>query len=241
MWVLVVMYVLLIPCSVLFIHTKHKMGSTAPLAVALKAASTIIIVFAAIVGIAQIRVPLHIFALLVTGGLVFGLVGDVVICQTEPGGFLSGMIYFALGHLCYIGAFLRISTHVLWAVPVFLVIYGIFLTVVIRLAKKFANMLVPTAIYGAIIATMVSLSTTVPFSVPRGYILSAAALLFMVSDGLLAYNTFVSAQDTNEKSFLQHCYTAFHQMADTRRLLDWISLGCYFAAQSLFAVSIFCL
>ena len=241
MWVLVVMYVLLIPCMVLFIHTKHKMGSTAPLAVALKAASIIIIVLAAIVGVTGIRESMHIFAIFVAGGLVLGLVGDVVICQTEPGGFLSGMIYFALGHLCYIGAFLRISTHAIWAVPVFLVIYGIFLTVVIRLAKKFANMLVPTAIYGATIATMVSLSTTVPFSVPRGYILLAAAMLFMVSDGLLAYNTFVSAQDTNEKSFLRHCYTAFHQMGDTRRLIDWISLCCYFAAQSLFAVSIFCL
>lgn len=222
MWILGVMYVLLIPCAILFIHTKHKIKGSAPLTVALKAASTTIIVLAAIVGVAWIREPMQIYAILVAGGLVLGLVGDIVICQPEPGGFLSGMIYFALGHLCYIGAFLRISTHILWAVPAFLVIYGIFLTVLIRLAKKIGNLLVPTAIYGAIIATMVSMSVTIPFSVPQGYILLAAALLFAVSDGLLAYNTFIKIQTTNHT-------------------LDWISLCCYFAGQSLFAVSIFCL
>lgn len=241
MRVLVVMYALLFPCAVLYIHTKHIRGSSAPLTVALKAASTTIIVLAAIVGIAQARESMRVFALLVAGGLVFGLVGDVVICQKETGGFLSGMIYFAMGHLCYIGAFLGISTHVIWAVPVFLVIYGIFLTVVTRLAKKFANMFVPTAVYGAVIASMVSLSASIPFSVPKGYILLAAAVLFMISDGLLAYNILVSARETDEISFLRHCYMVFHETGDTGYLLDWISLGCYFAAQSLFAVSIFCL
>lgn len=241
MWVLAVMYVLLLPCCVIYIHTKHSKGGSVPLTVALKAACTTIIVFAAVVGATQVYESWHVFALLVVGGLVFGLVGDVVICQKEPGGFLSGMIYFALGHLCYIGAFLKTSTHTIWAVPVFLVIYGIFLSVAIRLAKKFANMLIPTAVYGAVIAAMVSLSATMPFSVSRGYILTVAAVLFMISDGLLAYNTFVSAKETNETSFLQHCFTVYHQMGDTGYLRDWISLGCYFAAQSLFAVSIFCL
>lgn len=241
MWVLVIMYVLLTPCTVVYIHTKHRLGGSAPLTVGLKAACTTIIVLAAVVGLAEIRAPMHIYAILVTGGLVLGLVGDVVICQPEPGGFLSGMIYFALGHLCYIGAFLRTSTHPLWALPVFLVIYGIFLAAVIRLAKKFANMLIPTAIYGAIITTMLSLSATVPFSIPRGYILSVAALLFAVSDGLLAYNTYAGTNNINEVSFLRHCCAVFHQMHNTSRLLDWICLCCYFAGQSLFAVSIFCL
>lgn len=241
MWVLVIMYVLLIPCTVVYIHTKHQRGGSAPLTVGLKAACTTIIVLAAVVGLAGSPESMHIFAILVTGGLVFGLVGDVVICQPEPGGFLSGMIYFALGHLCYIGAFLRISTHILWALPVFLVIFGIFLTVVIRLAKKIANLLIPTAIYGAIITTMLSLSATVPFSIPRGYILSVAAVLFVVSDGLLAYNSLIGVNNTNETSFLRHCSTVFHKTHNSSRPLDWISLCCYFAGQSLFAVSIFCL
>lgn len=241
MWVLVVMYVLLIPCAVLFIHNKHKLGSGATLSVALKAASTTIIVLTAVVGVAEIRESMHIYAVLVTGGLVLGLVGDIVISQPESDSFLSGMIYFALGHLCYIGAFLKISTHILWAVPVFLVIYLIFAITVTRLAQKFAKMLIPTLIYGAVIITMVSLSTTIPFSVPGGYILLAAAVLFAVSDGLLAHNTYVKAKSTDEDSFLRHCCTVFHQIADTNCLLDWISLCCYFAGQSLFAVSIFCL
>ena len=241
MWVFVIMYVLLIPCTIVYIHTKHRRGGSAPLTVGLKAACTSIIVLAAVVGLAGSLESMHIFAILVTGGLIFGLVGDVVICQPEPGGFLSGMIYFALGHLCYIGAFLRISTHILWALPVFLVIYGIFLTVVIRLAKKIASLLIPAAIYGAIITTMLSLSATVPFSITRGYILSVAAVLFVISDGLLAYNSFIGVNNTKETSFLRHCCTVFHKTHNSGRPLDWLSLCCYFAGQSLFAVSIFCL
>lgn len=241
MWTLADMYVLLIPCVILFVHTKHKRGGSAPLAVALKAASTTVIALTAVVGLAGARESMRAYAVLVAAGLVLGLVGDIVICQPEPGWFLSGMIYFALGHLCYIGAFLQVSTHVLWAVPVFAVIYGVFLAVVTRLAKQFANMLVPTAIYGAVIAAMLSLSATAPCSLPRGYLLTAAAVLFAVSDGLLAYNTYSGAGNTNELSFLRHCCNTFHQMANKSRPLDWISLCCYFAGQSLFAVSIFCL
>lgn len=241
MWPLVVMYILLVPCVILFIRAKHKLGGSAPLTVALKAASTTVIVLAAIAGAVESREPMHLYAVLVAGGLVLGLVGDVVICQPEPGGFLSGMVYFALGHLCYIGAFFRLSTRPVWAVPVFLVIYGVFLAVLIRLSARFSNMLLPTAIYGAVIAAMLSLSMTVPCSVPRGYVLSAAAVLFAVSDGLLAYNTYVSSGWTNETSFLRHCCAAYHQMNRVHRPLDWISLCCYYAGQSLFAVSIFCL
>ena len=253
MWVLVIMYVLLIPCTVVYIRAKHRLGGSVPLTVSLKAACTTIIVLAAVAGLTETRASMHIYAILMAGGLVLGLVGDGVICLPEPrglpvsgglselGGFLFGMIYFALGHLCYIGAFLRISTHPLWALPVFLVIYGMFLAVITRQAKKFSNMLIPTAIYGAIIATMLSLSATAPFSNPKGYILPVAAVLFAVSDGLLAYNTFGGANDTNETSFLRHCSAVFQQMHNTSRPLDWISLCCYFAGQSLFAVSIFCL
>lgn len=241
MWILIVMYALMIPCAILFIHNKHKLKANAPLTVALKAASTTIIALTAIVGVTQIRESMHIYAILVAAGLVLGLVGDIVISQPESGSFLSGMFYFALGHICYIAAFLRISTHKLGAVPVFIVVYIIFAIVVTRLSKKFENMLIPTMIYGAVITTMLSLSTTVPFSVPRGYILLAAAVLFVISDSLLARNTFVSAKTTDEISFLRHCCNAFHTMADTNRILDWVCLCCYFAAQSLFAVSIFCL
>lgn len=234
-----VMYAMLIPSAILFIQTKHKIGGSAPMTVALKAASTTIIVLTAVVGLAGSRESMHTYAILVTAALVLGLVGDIVICQPEPGGFLSGMIYFALGHLCYIGAFFRLSTHVVWAVPPFLVIYGIFLAVVTRLAKKFANMLVPTLLYGAVIAAMLSLAVTAPFSVSRGYILMAAAVLFAISDGLLAYHTYGSAGNTNEISFLRHCCTALHQMSSASETLDWVSLCCYFAGQSLFAVSVF--
>lgn len=238
---LAVMYILLAPCVIVYIRTKHRLGGGAPLTVALKAACTAVIVLTAAAGLPEVQASLRVYAVLTAAGLVLGLVGDIVICQQEPGGFLSGMVYFALGHLSYIGAFLQVSAHALWAVPVFLAVYGVFLAAVLRLSKQFANMLVPTAIYGAVIAAMVSLSATVPFSIPRGALLPAAAVLFAVSDGLLAYHTFRTAETTNETSFLLHCCAAYHQLHSASRLLDWISLGCYFAGQSLFAASIYIL
>lgn len=241
MWALAVMYVLLLPCVIVYVRTKHKLGGSVPLTVALKAACTTIIVLTAAAGLPEVQPPLQLYAVLTAAGLVLGLAGDIVICQQEPGGFLSGMIYFALGHLSYIGAFLQVSIHAIWAVPGFLVVYGVFLAVVLRLSKQFASMLIPTAIYGAVISAMLSLSATVPFSIPRGTLLLAAAVLFAASDGLLAYNTFHTARTTNETSFLRHCCVAYHRLSSVNRPLDWISLCCYFAGQSLFAASIYVL
>lgn len=52
---------------------------------------------------------------------------------SQPAKSREAMICFALGRLSYIGAFLQVSTHAVWAVPAFLAVYGVFLSVVLRL------------------------------------------------------------------------------------------------------------
>lgn len=239
---LAVLYVLLIPTVAVYLHYKHRRGSDAPLVVGLKAACTTLIVIAAVIGGTLSPETARTFSVLITSGLVLGLVGDVVICQKEPGGFLSGMIYFALGHLCYIGAFFVLSTHKLLAVPIFIVIYLPLLYLAHRMSKFIGNLLIPVAIYGGIIVTMLSLSVTVALSVPGGVLLLAAAVLFSVSDGLLAYNTFRPSGDLllrDGMSVLQYCYEAYKSLAGTK--LDTVSLYCYFIGQSLFAASLYLL
>lgn len=56
-----------------------------------------VIVLTAGVGLADAREPVCSCAILVAAGRVLGLVGDIVICQPEPIGFLPGIIDFVLG------------------------------------------------------------------------------------------------------------------------------------------------
>lgn len=222
MWTLIVMYILLIPCVALFICSKHKLGEDIPPTIAVKAICTTIIVVAAIILTAGISEPLHIYAILIAAGLTLGLVGDVTICQSAPGGFLFGMIFFGLGHFFYIAAFLQVSEHAVWAILVFAVIYLIFLYIIRKLVKMhpdFKYMAIPISIYGAVISAMVSLAVTVSFSTGYGLILLVGAALFAVSDGILAYG-FVGKKSDR---------------------LDTFGLYCYFIGQSLFAVSLYCL
>lgn len=231
MWGLIILYVLLIPCVALYLREKHRPHSDVPRIVALKAACTTMIVLAAVIGAAGAPAQARLYVILVAAGLVFGLVGDVVICQEAPGGFLSGMLYFALGHLCYIAAFLGVTKHVVWAVPVFIVIYLALVFAVRGQRAKLEGLYVPVLIYGAIIAAMVSLSATMPFSEKRGWVLLLGAALFAVSDGILAYGL-VKKRGSARMGMLA---------SGASNPVDSFGLYCYFIGQSLFAVSIYCL
>lgn len=220
MWYVIVMYVLLIPGVALFLRSKHNLGGESLRTVAIKGACTTVIVLTAIAGTAAAPENPPIYALLVTAGLIFGLIGDVVICRKETGGMVSGMIFFALGHLSYIAAFLRLSRYAVWGIPIFAGIYLLLLLLVRKMNLHLGKLLIPTAIYAAIITAMVSLSMTIPCSVKYGFVLPVAAILFAVSDGILAYGAY-----GGEKS----------------NALDSFGLYCYYIGQSLFAVSIYCL
>lgn len=220
MKILILMYILLIPGVALFVKSKYKLGSDNPKTVAIKAACTALIVFSAIIGISGDQEGFRIYSLLIASGLVLGLIGDIVICQKADGGFLSGMIYFGLGHLCYIAGFFQISSHRLSAVPIFIVIYAIVVFVAVRLKLKLGNMLVPTMLYAGIIAAMVSFAVTMPFSVEYGLVMLFGAVLFAVSDSLLAYGVYGGSESPG---------------------LDAFGLYCYYIGQSLFAVSIYCI
>ena len=242
MWPLIVFYLLLLPCVGLFIHSKQTAGGTAPLTIDLKAGSTVLITLAALILCASAPEALSLYGIFITAGLVLGLVGDIVICQPTTGGFLSGMVFFALGHLSYIFAFAGQSIHRLWAVPVFVVIYLPFLLLLVTLSREtpaLRNMVAPVAVYGALIITMLSLAVTLAFSAPRGLIIPVGAVLFAVSDSLLAYQTFQKKPAENCITFLQHCCNTYH--APANKALEAFGLSCYFIGQSFFAISIYLL
>lgn len=209
-----VMYLLLIPEVALFIHTRHNGMKVLP--VVLKALCTATILLTGLIWTFGPPENANIYGVLISAGLFLGLMADVAICIN----FLSGMLFFALGHLCYIAAILRVSSHAQLAVPIFAVIYLAVIVLFRGSGLSPGKLLIPVAVYSVIITVMLSLAATVPFSAPvSGSVLLSGASLFTVSDAMLACITFGRPD----------------------KKLDTICLYCYFIGQSLFAVSIFCL
>jgi len=230
----IVMYALLVPCAAAFICVKCRMmrnaangnttDRTVVTATILKGLSTWIIVCAALVGTLGAFGQPSVFSVLIIAGLIMGLSGDIAISlsrKPDGHGFLSGIFFFGLGHLCYIAALVIVSGQVLVSAFVFAVIYAIYVIVFLRHRATLGRMFVTVLAYGAIIVYMLSIALTMPFTVfPYGLILLFAGVLFSVSDALLARNSFFASDASAIKR-------------------EVVLLICYFLAQSLFAVSVF--
>lgn len=212
-WAAVLMYALMLPGVAAFVWCKNHKGGDASITVSVKAACTTIIVLDALNGLDGGPA----YRKLIVAGIVLGLVGDVTICAKD--GFVFGMIWFALGHLAYIAALLQITEHPFWAIPVFIVLYGLVLVVALRLREKAGKLFVPILVYAAVIATMFSLAAS-SVTTSCGPLLLIAALLFTESDSMLAFGKVVKELNTTQELVCEYCY---------------------FIAQSLFAISVYLL
>lgn len=213
-WAAGVLYLFLIPSVPLFVWNKHKKGGDALPTVLWKASCITAIILAALVGLANTQVSP--WETLLTCGLVFGLVGDIVICRSD--GFISGMVLFALGHLCYITGFLLLGAQPLCALAVFAVIYTVVLFVAFKVRSKLGSLFFPVLVYAAVITAMLSLAAAAAFSFRRGWVLLLAAVLFVVSDLML-----ITGKTSNNEALARDVFGQY----------------CYFFGQSLFAISLY--
>lgn len=214
MWNVIIMYLLLIPGVALYINTKHK--DRYPLAIIVKAFCTAIILLTCLTGLSDVPAQYRTYAILIAMGLTLGLIADVAITIK----LIVGIVFFGIGHFCYIAAIFHISTNILWGVPVFIILYTLILICYRKSRITLGKFLIPVFIYSLVITAMLSLAATMPFSVPEGGTsLCLGAALFTLSDLMFAYKKFGK-------------YT---------KKLDALSLVSYFMGQSLFAVSIFLL
>lgn len=142
----------------------------------------------------------------VFGGLLFGLFGDCFLMfqTTHPSFFLLGLASFLVGHLLYITAFYldyiwnsRIQKgYTRWA----LVIFGVFCIVFyIYLRPYLADMKIPVMVYAFVISLMGIMAAnrkgrvnTLSFK-----LVMWGAVLFILSDAILAYNRFVHPFETS--------------------------------------------
>lgn len=164
---------------------------------------------------------------LVAAGLVLGAIGDVlhalrfvtqVACHF-PHLFTLGGIAFLLGHCCYLAFLAR--QHELFgiAIALGLVVGGLVLLLLSRKIAIRGKRAAMGAVYLLVVAQVFSFSA-MRFAVnPSGESLAfcLGALLFLLSDSLLALNTFGPGR------------TAGKRVA---------SLGTYYAAQLLIALSV---
>jgi uncharacterized membrane protein YhhN len=135
-------------------------------------------------------------------GILFSLVGDVLLMLSSGKSFLLGLFAFLLAHISYVTGFREeILTVTAWSL-----ILGVFIAINVgRLlrrivgamrAKSENRLVVPVIIYGTVISVMLyaALSTIYnpTWKTSASFFVSLGAFLFCASDAVLAWNKFVS-------------------------------------------------
>ncbi len=126
-------------------------------------------------------------------GLLLSALGDILLELSEAT-FLLGLAAFLLGHVAYIAAFLQDTRklHPFYGAAAYA--YGFFAAVFLMTTGDLGGMLGPVYLYILIITTMLWRAAArwdAP-SLPRFSVLAglAGALLFVVSDSILAFRLF---------------------------------------------------
>ncbi len=132
----------------------------------------------------------------VLAALFFSWVGDVLLMFVPKNEifFLLGLSAFLLAHICYIIFFHKIKllekiTGRAWLLLPVVVYYGL---LIYLLSPHLLEMKLPVQIYGLVISFMFMLALHMLFIVNKkaGVLMMVGALLFVLSDSILAINKF---------------------------------------------------
>ncbi|HSL44336.1 MAG TPA: lysoplasmalogenase [Anaerolineales bacterium] len=135
-------------------------------------------------------------------GLVFSLLGDVFLLVPNDRMFIPGLVAFLFTHICYlIGLQEQLLSPTVWSLMLMVVIVLSGIRLLRRIvsamhAKDRHDLAKPVVFYGLVIslmlaAAMSTLSDTI-WKAGAALLVSAGALLFWISDLMLAWNKFVS-------------------------------------------------
>jgi uncharacterized membrane protein YhhN len=171
------------------------------------------------------------YVLFITAGLAASWIGDLalsfagnaprsleVVPQLHRGrrAFLAGLVSFALAHLLYVASFFARSSMDVVAIFFAGIVMAITATAILRWLSPYVpdELTFPVTVYIGIITVMVvtSFGTSGAFADPR---IPTAAVLFMISDVLVARQQFVAPTRWNRI----------------------VGLPTYYAAQALFAIT----
>lgn len=132
-------------------------------------------------------------------GLIFGMVGDILlnlrfVVGEEKGQkvFLLGIVAFLIGHILYLAALIPLTTHtgacvIIGAILAAALLAYIFKTMDVKLAFKIFGVFYLGAV---IIMTVIAADVAITTQSIRSIEYAIGAVLFMVSDIVLIFNTF---------------------------------------------------
>lgn len=135
----------------------------------------------------------------ILAGLIFGMIGDIVmnlrfVLKGDAGqkAFLGGILAFLIGHVLYLLALIPISNHLVPCIIIGAVLAAglliyIFKTMEVKLAFKIFGIFYLGAI---IIMTVMAIDIAISTMFPPFIVYAIGAVLFMASDIVLIFNTF---------------------------------------------------
>ncbi len=135
-------------------------------------------------------------------GILFSLVGDVLLMISLDRLFLAGLAAFLLAQIAYIIGFnIPVPEMSIWGVALALIIGMGGARVIRRIleaatAKGQGRMRIPIAVYGVVISLMLLSAMLKQFDITweawAGLLVGVGAFLFYISDIILAWNKFVA-------------------------------------------------
>jgi len=145
---------------------------------------------------ARTKLKFHIIA-----ALVFSLFGDILLLfeANDPLFFIFGLVAFLLAHVFYIIAFnyLRIKENIRFKVLFFIPVLLYYLLLIAILYRHLNEMKIPVMIYGFAISLMLVMAAHLSGikNTFLGKVVFFGALLFIISDSILAFNKFYKPWD----------------------------------------------
>jgi uncharacterized membrane protein YhhN len=168
-----------------------------------KPASTLLVIAVALLSLLTPDADLS-FTLWVTAGLVLSLGGDVALMIKTDRAFLAGLVLFLLAHIVYsIGFTLPNGFHPQDVVSA-AVLLGVAILVYRYLRPGLGSMQGPVMFYILIICLMVNRAISTfygdVFTTAQAWLLTTGAMLFWLSDLVLAVNRFRHPFEANRLS-----------------------------------------
>ena len=192
-----VLYSIFIIFALLFLATMHM--SPYPLDYLVKTIPILCLAVLAFSNIPEIK------GILIGVGLLFSGCGDVLLHIDGVAYFVYGLGSFLIAHLFYIAALIRQPAITRSRLPVLLSIglYGVIMGV--QLFPHLGDMLIPVATYLFIILAM---GISAALGTANHTLVIAGALLFILSDSLIAINRFLTPVPLSDFLIMMTYYLA---------------------------------
>lgn len=142
------------------------------------------------------------FSLLFLSGLIFSIFGDTLLMFVKHGSphyFIAGLCFFLITHILYITAFVNypgfkdgMIKNNKWLLIPFLIFFAGFTRYIWD--ELPAELKIPVIIYSIIILGMAASALNLHNKLPNGILLLSGAILFVISDALIALHKFKSPE-----------------------------------------------